>query len=50
MPSSLYSKSNKSLSTSKLKDVLHENDIQRLQREVDTYTRELEQEKRFDII
>lgn len=41
-----YASSKTSWKSSKSKNLLRESDIQRLQREVDNYTRKLEQEKR----
>jgi len=46
MPSSVASRSNRSVSVPRSRDGLNESDVQRLQREVDNFTRKLEQEKR----
>ena len=46
MPSSVASRTNRSLSVPRSRDALNESDVQRLQREVDNFTRKLEQEKR----
>jgi len=44
--SSIASKTNRSVSVPRSRDFLNESDVQRLQREVDNFTRKLEQEKR----
>src|SRR5688572_2728616 len=47
--SSADSKTNKSFSFTRNRDVVNETDLQRLQIDVDSYTRYLEQEKRYII-
>lgn len=46
MPSSVASKTNRSVSMNRSNNALNESDVLRLQREVDNFTRKLEQEKR----